>query len=501
MTPYLVVRGGRVIDVARRAADPRDILVAGDTIAEVGAPGLAAPADARVLDATGRLLVPGLVNAHTHGHGTLARGTGDRWTLELLLNAAAWLSGHRTLEDRYLSTLIGAVEMVSKGCTACYDLFYEFPAPTLEGLEAVARAYADVGMRAVIAPMMADRTFWEAIPGLMAALPDDLRPEVERIRLAPWEASLATARRALETLKLDRDAIRLALGPTIPLHCSEPFMEGCRDVAREFGVGVHMHVAESKVQAVSSVTRYGKTLVAHLDALGLLGPSFTAAHAVWLDDDDIGRLADRGAAVAHNPGSNMRLGAGVARVRRMLERGVTVGVGTDGAQCSDNLNVFEAMRLASLASRVQGFDPSRWLATDEVLTLATRGGARALGFGDAIGRIAPGAKADLVFLDLGHVNYVPLHDPVNQVVHAEDGTAVDRVMIGGRLVVDGGRVLTVDTARLAARAQAAVDRLRAANAPARRLAERLAAAVGTFCGGLAASPYHVTRHIAADRNA
>jgi guanine deaminase len=495
MPPHVVLRGGRIIDLARRTTEPRDILVDGDTIAGIGPPGLAAPADARVIDATGRLVAPGLVNAHTHGHGALARGAGDRWSLELLLNAAGWLGANRSLEDRYLSTQIAAVEMVSKGCTACYDLFFEFPSPSLEGIEAAARAYADVGMRAVIAPMMADRTFWQAIPGLMEALPGDVRPDVERIQLSPWPASLAVARRAIETAKVDRDLIRFGLGPTIPLHCSDEFILGCHEVARELGVGVHMHVAESKVQAVSGVAKYGKTLVAHLDALGVLGPSFTAAHCVWLDDGDIARFGDRGVSVAHNPGSNMRLGAGVARVRRMLEHRVNVGIGTDGANCSDNQNVFEAMRLASLVSRIQGHDPARWLTTDEVYTAATVGGAHALGMGDAIGRLAPGAKADLVLFDLGHVNWVPLHDPVNQIVHVEDGTSVDSVMIGGRLVVDRRRVVGVDPTRLAARAEAAIERLRAANAGLRQLADRLVPAIGQFCSGLTATPYRVERHI------
>jgi 5-methylthioadenosine/S-adenosylhomocysteine deaminase len=191
----------------------------------------------------------------------------------------------------------------------------------------------------------------------------------------------------------------------------------------------------------------------------------------------------------------MRLGNGVARVRRMLERGVTVGIGTDGANCSDNQNVFEAMRLASFVSRIQGFDPSRWLTTAETLRLATEGGARALGFGETIGRIAPGAKADIVFLDLTHLNYVPLHDAINQIVHAEDGTAVESVMIGGRFVVERRRLTTVDPAKLATRAQSAIERLRAANAPTRELCERLSEAVGKFCSALAASPYTVEQHV------
>src|SRR5687767_5459700 len=254
----LVIRGGRVIDIARRTAESKDIVIEGDTISSIVAPGTVTSPDAKGIDATGKLLMPGLINAHTHSHGGLGRGAGDRWSLELLLNAGPWLSGGRTLEDRYLSTLIVAAEMVSKGCTACYDLFYEFPAPTLEGLEAVARAYAEVGMRAVIAPMMADRTFWSAIPGLLEALPPEGRADVERVQFAPWETSLATVRKALDSWKPDRDTIRLALGPTIPLHCSDAFMQGCRDLAREYGVGIHMHVAESKVQELASFKRYGK---------------------------------------------------------------------------------------------------------------------------------------------------------------------------------------------------------------------------------------------------
>lgn len=488
-----VIRGGRLVDARGHTAEPADVLIDGDTIREVGRPGLAAPADASVVDAAGKLLIPGLVNAHTHGHGNLAKGLGDRWTLELLLNAGPWLTGNRSLEDKHLSVLVGAVEMVRKGCTACYDLFYEFPTPTVEGLEAVGRAYADAGMRAVVAPMMADRTVYEAIPGLLDALPPAARESVGRLAFPPWEASLEAARRALDAWKFDRTRIRPALAPTIPLHCSDPFLRACRDLARDQCVGVHMHLAESKVQALAGQARYGSSLTAHVDEVGLLGPAFTAAHAIWLDDDDIARLADRGASVAHNPGSNMRLGSGLARVRRMLDAGLSVGIGTDAASCSDNLNMFEAMRLASFASKVQGPDYTRWLATEEVLEMATVGSARALGFGE-VGRIAPGCKADLVFLDATHINYIPLNDVTNQVVHCEDAGGVDTVMIGGRLVVDGGRLRTVDVLSLAARVQAAVDRLRSANAAGRRLAEDLEPLVGTFCRSLAGPPHHVERY-------
>ena len=146
-----IIRGGRVLDVRAHRADAADVLITGDTITEIGAPGMPAPADATVLDARGTLLHPGLINSHTHAHGNLAKGLGDRWTLELLLTAGPWISGGRTLEDKHLSAKIGAVEMVLKGCTASYDLPLEFPAPTPEGLHAVGSAYAAVGLRAVVA--------------------------------------------------------------------------------------------------------------------------------------------------------------------------------------------------------------------------------------------------------------------------------------------------------------------------------------------------------------
>ena len=491
---FTILRGGLVLDIAAGKADPADILVEDDTIREVGMPGCPAPEGAAAISAARRLIHPGFVNAHTHSHGNLAKGMGDRWTLELLLTASPWLTGNRGADDIRLGAELGAVEMVLKGCTACYDLFFEWPLPTPDGMALVASAYAEIGMRAVVAPMVADRTFYEAIPGLADAVPAALRERVAGLRLAPGEATLAAIRAGLRDWPFDRDRVRPAVAPTIPHHCSDAFILGCAGLAREFAVGLHSHVAESKVQAVTGIRLYGKTQTAHLDALGVLGPHFTVAHGVWLDDDDMARLGDRGASVAHNPGSNMRLGSGLADARAMLDRRINLGIGTDGASCSDNQNMYEAMRLASFASKVRGPDWRRWLTTREAALAATEGGARALGLGDRIGRIAPGYKADLVLLDLDHPNWLPLNNPVNQLVHCEDGTAVDSVMIGGRMVVEHGRVLTVDLERLHERVTAARDRLAIANVDNRRLYEALEPVVGRHCPGLARAPYHVHRY-------
>ncbi len=347
-------------------------------------------------------------------------------------------------------------------------------------------------MRATIAPMMADRSFYEAIPGLADFLPGPLREQALAIRHEPYSAALAACRKIVGDWQHDRARIQPALGPTIPHHCCDAFLTGCRDLAREFDLGMQMHVAESRTQAVIAPKWYGKTLVGHLESLGMLGPRFCASHAVWLDEADRSRLANAGASVSHNPGSNLKLGSGVADVRSMLERGINVAIGTDGSSASDNLNVFEVMRLASYLSRVQDHPVERWITAREALHAATEGGARALGF-EKIGRIEKGYLADLAFIDLAALHYVPANDIVAQLVFGEDGTGVDSVMVGGRMVLDHGRLTNVDLSRLRARAEEAMARLAAATSKTRATAEALAPYVSQFCAGLAASPLPIHR--------
>jgi 5-methylthioadenosine/S-adenosylhomocysteine deaminase len=489
-----LIHGAKVLRPVTFEPEMLDVLIDGDTIADLLPAGHAAGEGMERIDATGRALMPGLVNGHNHAQGGLTKGLFDRYNLEIYINAQPWATGRRTVEDKYLSALVAAAEMVRKGCTSGYDMFAEFPLPTAEGVEAVGRAYADAGMRAVIAPMMADRSFYEAIPGLAEALPEPLREQALRAKNAPYAESIAACTRILKSWAFDRSRIRPALGPTIPHHCSDEFLVACRDLAREQDLGIQMHVGESRMQAVLAPKLYGTTLAGHLAKLGMLNARFCVAHGVWLDDDDRARLADAGASVSHNPGSNAKFGSGIADMRRMLERGVNVAIGTDGAGCSDNMNVFEAMRMATYLSRVQDHPVGRWVSAREALFAATEGGAKALGL-EKVGRIEKGWKADLVFLDLGALQYVPLNDLANQIVFAEDGTGVQSVMVGGEWVLKDRALTKLDAAKLKADAENAVERLRGANAESRALAERLHPYVGQFCGGLAAGPYHVKRFV------
>jgi guanine deaminase len=297
------------------------------------------------------------------------------------------------------------------------------------------------------------------------------------------------------------DRIRLGIAPTIPLHCSDPFLCGCRDLAVEFGLPLQTHLAESSVQRAAALKHYGSTLTRHLDDLGLIGPRFSAAHAIWIDAEEVDLIASKGGAIAHNPGSNLRLGNGIADMRPAIARGIAVGVGTDGSSSADNQNMFEAMRLAAFVSRVFDRPPEDWIGAVEALRLATEGSAAVLGMADLIGRIAPGYKADFAFLDLDHVNLVPLNNAAQQLVNTEDGAAVRDVMVGGEYILRDGVLTGIDWPRIVIRARDAAERLRESNAEARATAARLAPIVSQFCIGLGRCAHDLPRNLRTDSGA
>ncbi|MBM3571720.1 MAG: amidohydrolase family protein [Alphaproteobacteria bacterium] len=464
-------------------------MIEGQEIRAIGPAGLAAPADARAIDASDRLLMPGLVNGHSHSHGGLGRGlVGDRWSLENFLNASGAINGNRDRDDKRLSALLTATELIAKGCTAVYDLAAEAPAATVEGIHAIASAYQEIGLRAVVAPMLADRSFYAALPGLIDAMPAELQRRAQAIAMAPCEATLATCRTAFAQWPTSRDLVRPAIAPTIPLHCSDEFLTSSARLARDFDIGLQTHLGETKVQAALGRRKYGRSLTRHLAGLGLVDRRFSAAHAIWIDDDDIASLADAGAAVVHNPMSNLRIGSGLAPVRRMIDRGLTVALGTDGSHTSDGQNMFEAARLGAYLSRIQTHDRARWLAAPETLRMATLGSARVLGLDDRIGRLAPGYLADIVFIDLSGVSYQPLRAPLLQLAFTETGANVDSVMIDGRFVLRHRKFVTIDYDRLRADAAAAAARLNPSVRAGIAAAQAMESTIGLFCAGPFAQP-------------
>jgi guanine deaminase len=489
-----IIRGGLVLHGDGHAS-LQDILINDGLIVAIDDPGFTVSGDAEVLPAHDRLLIPGLISAHTHSHGALNRGAvDDRVSLEMFLTGAGASTRSRGTNDKYLSAALSAAEMIRKGCTACFDLSVEFLGPSQEGIAAVASAYRDAGMRAVVAPMIADRTIYQALPGLQDALPHNLRTQLAKQSAAPIEQTLSVCSNILANWEFDSRWIRPALGPTIPLHCSDEFLIGCARLAGEHGVPVQTHLAESRAQAALGLTRYGKSLVAHLDELGFLSERLSAAHAIWLGDDDLARMGQAGVRVAHNPSSNLRLGSGVAPVRKMLNNGIGVGVGTDASNTSDGQNMFEATRLASYLSRIDGFASEQWLSAGESFHLATEGSAKVLGF-EKIGRLAAGYEADIVFLRLDSPHFVPLRSPLIQTVFGENGASVQTVMIGGRIVFQDGRLLTLDENVLRREAEEAAGRLDRSNAETYAPAATIARLLGAFCAAQGCTGHAMPRKL------
>lgn len=417
-----------------------DLLLDAGRISRIAAPFSLPQEAADVIDGSRRIVMAGLVNAHTHGHANLAKGMADRWPLEASLTHGPWLGGSRSAELVYHSTLLGAAEMVSRGVSACFDLVFGFPLPDPDHLLAVAQAYHDAGMRAVLAPMVADIAFVDSVPGLRAALPADL---ASQLACAPDAALILQALDRVMALRLPA-GISLGLAPTIPHQCSPALLQGCAARAREAGLPLHMHVAESRLQAEIAQSQFGMSPIRWLDHLGVLGANFIAAHAVWLGRDDFALLADHGAGVAHIPASNLRLGCGFADLSLMQAQGLRIGLATDGCNSSDALNMFEAMRLASGGTRLRGRAHEAWLTADDALAMGTIGGADLLYPGQQIGRIREGALADLVTLDLDSFTFLPLNAPINQIITAENGGSVRDVFVAGQAVLREGCLTRID---------------------------------------------------------
>ncbi|MGK7866611.1 amidohydrolase family protein [Falsiroseomonas sp. E2-1-a20] len=479
-----LLTGARVLAPDALSTSLSEILVEDGRIAALLPPGSRVES-AKSYDASNRLVIPGLVNGHSHSHGGLSKGSGDKWDLALLLVHGAWISGGRLLQDKYLSSALNAVENLKKGCTAVYDLPAELPCPTVDGLDAMAEAYAAVGLRAVLAPMLGDLTFFQATPGLIEALPEPHRARAAGLATSPMTQTIQAVEEIARGWSHEARGIRFGCAPTIPLHGTDEFLRACRKVSSEYGLPMQSHVAEARYQAAGGALRYeGATLLEHMDRLGLVGPWFSVAHGVWLTDGDLALLAERGAGISHNPGANMRLASGIAPARRALAAGVTLGIGTDGSSSSDNQNMFEAMRLAAFASRLwEDAEEAEWLGTAETFRLATQGSSKLMGLDG--GTIEAGRNADLVLLDLHHINWAPLNDAANQLVWTEDGSAVTDVMVGGQWKLRNRIVLGIDEAKLAQEANAAAERLREVNASTREWCEAVAPHVACHCRSMA----------------
>ena len=391
-----------------------------------------------VIEATSLLAVPGFINAHYHSPLSVLRGTADGFSHPAFMWQNQADTARRTAQEVYVSALLGAVEMLTTGSTAVMDHFPEQGFP-LEHVDAVARAYREIGMRAAIALRVFDQAYDDIVPagGLPSGFPNPLVPP-------PIKEALGLLEQAVE--KHDGGLLRIFPAPSNPSRCSDELLVKCEELAQRRGLGVHTHLLETEVQTRIAQERYRTTMVKHMDRLGLLSSKLSCAHTIWINEDDIALLAERGVTVVHNPESNLKVGAGFMPLPAMRRHKLRVALGTDGASTNDNLVLHEAMRLAITLHRPRE-DRSRWARAEDALEMATTAGAAALQ-SDRIGAIEAGKSADLVLYDLSRTRWTPCNDPAQQLVFAETGDSVHTVIVAGKVVVQDGRVLGVDVAAL-----------------------------------------------------
>jgi 5-methylthioadenosine/S-adenosylhomocysteine deaminase len=370
----------------------------------------------KTISGTGKMLIPGLVNAHTHAYMTVFRNSAD----DLLFND--WLFGRimpledkLTAEDCYWGTMLGCMEMISTGTTTFLDM-YIFS-------DSAARAVTDIGMRAVLSR------------GLSGGI-DDVSGGERRLREAVAE---------IEKWK-GRENISFMLAPHAPYTCDDGYQREVAKEAKRLGVALNTHLAESMAELDTIRSRYGCTPIELADQTGLLTDNTVAAHCVYLTDSDIALLGKRGVTVATNPVSNLKLANGMAPVPKLLKAGVNVALGTDSAASNNALNMFRDLGFLTLIHKGVNND-AQAVSAREGVTIATKNGAKALGLND-VGEIRTGMKADLVILDLDRPNIQPLNDPIAALAYSANGTEVETVIVGGNILMEDKRFTSLDEDRV-----------------------------------------------------
>ena len=472
-----VIRGAEVLrqDGDRAWSEPLDVRTDGGRIAAIGAGLLPKPED-DVIDAAGMLALPGLVNAHFHSPGNLMRGALDGLPLEvfMLYEVPPLASPVDQRRLGYLRTLVGAMEMLKLGITTVMDDAFHVPVATAEGVDAICRAYRDIGMRARVAIDQPNVVEYEKYPFLKELLPAHLLARMDQAPRQSAEELLELYAHLITTWDGAADGrLGAALSCSAPQRVTVPYLEALSDLSERRQLPFNIHILETKLQRVLGEDRYGRSLVRYAADHGALGRHTVMIHGIWIDDADMAILARQGTTVAHNPVCNLRLGSGIAPFRAWRNAGVEVCLGTDEIIADDSANLWGAMKTAGMVHTIADPDWRSWPKAGEILDVMWRGGARALGWDGEIGTLKAGAKADIVLVDLDTSAFTPLNDLSRQLVYCETGSSVRHVMVDGAWVVRDSRLTALDEAAVRAEirdiARHFAPQREAANAAAREL--------------------------------
>jgi cytosine/adenosine deaminase-related metal-dependent hydrolase len=444
----ILIKGATIIAMdPEHGAEPfgGDILIENDRIARVGGDLDPAGVD-EVIDGRDRLVMPGLVNAHLHSWEALFKGRYDNMPLELWMLYSYPILGLKPLPDRliYLRTMLVAIESLKNGVTCVLDDVLEMPGQSLDQLGQVFRAYEETGIRANCSGHIINKFFTDTVPYANELLPDELKRKVREAPPPSTEQYLDFCREAISRFHGRAGRLRYVIAPSGPQRCTEDLLVAADELSREHGTTYHIHILETKTQAITGREFYGKTLIRYMHDIGVLNERTTIAHSIWVTDEDIGLMADAKCSISHNAISNQKLGAGIAPFRKLVDAGVNVALGTDGISSNDTPRIFDVMHVAALLHKVTTPDYTKWPNASEILRCATIGGARSAFVHDETGSLEPGKKADMLVLKLKSLNFTPLNDVRNHLVYCENGNSIERVIVNGEVVVQDGRMTKVD---------------------------------------------------------
>ncbi len=435
----LLVLGGTVV-----TARPDGLLVAdagiaidGDSIVAIAARDeiVQRYQAARTIDADGTLIFPGLVDTHTHLYQTLLKGLGDDLPLMEWLDACTLPSiPHLTPRLCYVAAALGCIESLRSGCTTIFD--YMVDHADTQVYDAIMQAFDDVGIQGVLGRGLRDR-----------------QAENVLLDLPPITAQLVDCARLVKAYGPQR--VWLAPGATWAMEADS--LRTTRRVANDLGMRLSLHTDEVLFDSRESLRRFGQRTLPFLEGIGFLGPDVLHAHCVQISEEDCHILARNGSAVSYNPISNMYLGSGVPPIPRLLDLGVTVSLGADGAASNNSQDMLEALKVGALLPKVAARDPAIFTAGD-ALRIATSGGAAALGRTD-FGSLAPGQRADLFLFDPHHAKSIPVHDPISTLVYSSGQVNVRTTIVGGRVILDNRRIVGVDEDAILREAQTVAEQL------------------------------------------
>ncbi len=392
------------------------------------------PADSfdQTIEADRLIAMPGMINAHCHSPANLVRGMMPSKPLEIWrAYYRASLRGMRD-EDFYASALLGGMEMLKNGATTVLDHFFGNQACRFMGAGAAIQAMRDLGLRHVVALTLSDKNYEETIPlgdGATQATDEIKRMSASEAKAA--ETWIEECEGFIETFHAPEKLTTACPGPSAVQRCTDALLTQSAELARRKNLPMHIHLAETKAQAVMGQQIYRTSLLKHLDSLGVLQTNLSLAHSIWIEENDVELFAKRGVTPVHNPASNLRIGSGLAPVKEWLAAGVNVGLGTDGSASNDGQNMFDAVRLAALIHNQAGTDFNDWVT-----------------------------PPDIVLLRRDTAAFTPLNDVMSQLVFCENGSSVDSVIVNGEIVVQNGCLTKIDemeVLQLAAQARQRLD--------------------------------------------